>query len=153
MYEYLSDCREIEDLASKIYLELAAHNNLSVDLRKVFQKLSSDEGRHARNIDLVLQASLKEMEPMPRVSWEKIQSVKNLAGDFFVQASGTELNEEKALRMAVQMEQEFIKVHVQNSLYLNNLPLMSLFETLNAEDQSHIELLNQCLKQRRKSSG
>lgn len=146
MYIFLSHCRKIEELASKTYQQFARNMTYSKKVRKVFQKLSDDERSHARNIDLVLQASKQEADALPRVAWEKLKDSENLAEELFRVACRGDLSEEKALQIAIQIEQEFIKIHIQNVLQFHNPKLVELFDTLNAEDRKHIDTLSECLR-------
>jgi len=147
MYIHLRHCREIEDLASKIYLKFSQNPAYAQEVREVFQKLSADERGHARHIDLVLQASNQEVDALPRVSGERLKGVKNRADELYRIACRNEMDEEKALQMAVQIEQEFMEVHIQNVLQFYNPKLAELFDKLNAEDQRHIDTLNKCLRE------
>ncbi len=68
-----------------------------------------------------------------------------MAADYEEQAKHAELREEDALRLAVKMEREFIKVHVRNVLAFKNQKLEKLFDDLAQGDQQHIDTLNACV--------
>lgn len=146
MYAYLQICRQIEELASQIYSQLGQHDQFAPEVRRVFQKLSSDERAHARNLDLVLQEGEVSRMAMARISREKLEEAKLFAEELFARSRQTELDQEQALRIAVKMEQKFITVHVQNAVHLSNPRLAQLFEELNAADQEHIDSLNECIR-------
>lgn len=55
------------------------------------------------------------------------------------------LSEEKSLRLAVHMEQAFVKVHINNALYFRNQKLAELFDQLGREDEEHLNTLKECL--------
>ena len=146
MRSFLIDCIRIETLASKTYQLLANNKAYAKEVCKVFQKLSDDELAHARLIDLVLQANEKDIEATPMISGEKISHGVNLAESVLQKVERKRLNEEDALRLAVSLEQQFLKVHVNNAVHFHNLKLAELFNKLGSEDEAHLNTLKECLK-------
>lgn len=146
MFNFLSDCRQIEEITGKTYQLLAMNRSYAPEVRKVFQRLSNDEQAHAKHLDLVHQTPSNQLDVQTKVSSERVQHAKMLAEQLFYLADKGGLKEERALEMAVQMEQEFVKVHVHNSLHFYNKDVAKLFDKLRIEDQDHIDVLNDCLK-------
>ena len=146
MRSFLIDCIRIETLASKTYQLLANNKAYAKEVCKVFQKLSDDELAHARLIDLVLQANEKDIEATPMISGEKISHGVNLAESVLQKVERERLSEEDALRLAVSLEQQFMKVHVNNAVHFHNLKLAELFNKLGSEDEAHLNTLKECLK-------
>ena len=146
MRSFLIDCIRIETLASKTYQLLANNKAYAKEVCKVFQKLSDDELAHARLIDLVLQANEKDIEATPMISGEKISHGVNLAESVLQKVERKRLNEEEALRLAVSLEQQFLKVHVNNAVHFHNHKLAELFNKLGSEDEAHLNTLKECLK-------
>jgi len=146
MRSFLIDCIRIETLASKTYQLLANNKAYAKEVCKVFQKLSDDEVAHARLIDLVLQANEKDIEATPMISGEKISHGVNLAESVLQKVERERLSEEDALRLAVSLEQQFMKVHVNNAVHFHNLKLAELFNKLGSEDEAHLNTLKECLK-------
>ena len=146
MRSFLIDCIRIETLASKTYQLLANNKAYAKEVCKVFQKLSDDELTHARHIDLVLQANEKDIEATPMISGEKISHGVNLAESVLQKVERERLSEEDALRLAVSLEQQFLKVHVNNAVHFHNLKLAELFNKLGSEDEAHLNTLKECLK-------
>jgi rubrerythrin len=133
-------------LAGKIYKLLGDDEAYANEVRKVFQKLSDDERAHARHIDLVLQGNEEEVDASQMIAGEKISQAVTLAESFFQKVEREKLGEENALRLAVDMEQQFIKVHVQNAMHFHNLKLAELFNQLGREDEAHLNTLRECLQ-------
>jgi rubrerythrin len=146
MRSFLIDCIRIETLASKTYQLLANNKAYAKEVCKVFQKLSDDERAHARHIDLVLQANEKDVEATPMISGEKTSHGVNLAASMLQKVERESLNEEEALRLAVSLEQHFLKVHVNNAVHFHNHKLAELFNKLGSEDEAHLNTLKECLK-------
>ncbi len=146
MRGFLIDCRRIETLASKIYQHLANNKAYAKEVRKVFQKLSDDERAHARHIDLMLPSDEKEVAATPIIAWEKISHGVTLAESRLQKVERERLSEEEALRLAVDLEQQFLKVHINNALHIHNQKLADLFNKLGSEDEDHLNTLKDCLK-------
>jgi len=145
MYQYLMDCRKVEEITARIYQLFAVNRIFTAEMRAVFQQLSHDETAHARQLDLVIQAHPREVPVVARIARDKLNEVLALASGYEEQAKHAQLQEEDALRMAVKMEREFIKVHVQNVLTFRNQKLEKLFGELAQGDQQHIDRLNACV--------
>jgi rubrerythrin len=146
MRSFLGDCKRIEELAGKIYQKLADDETYADEIRTVFQKLSDDEKAHARHIDLVLQADEKELVLTPLISDEKLDAVLTSAEYLLRKVEREELNEETSLRLAVHLEQEFVRVHINNALFFSNQTLAELFDKLGKEDEEHLNTLKDCLR-------
>jgi rubrerythrin len=146
MRKFLTECRKIENIAGDLYQRLSENKSYHGKVREVFQQLAKDEKAHARHIDLILQASEQEIDVTEMIAGEKLQEALTLA-ERMVQTVGQEaLNEENALRLAVLMEQQFMKVHVNNALFFRNQKLAELFNKLGSEDEAHMDTLKACLK-------
>ena len=146
MRSFLIDCRRVEEIASKIYQQLASDKSYDDEVRKTFQKLSDDEKTHVRHIDLVLQANENEIVATQMIPEEKLNDPLRNAEFLSRKVEQEELDEETSLRLAVHLEQEFAKVHINNALFFRNQKLTELFEQLGKEDEEHMATLKACLK-------
>jgi rubrerythrin len=146
MRSFLIDCKRVEEVASKIYQQLADDESYASEIRKVFQKLSDDERAHVRHIDLVLQANEKEIVATQLIPEEALNAALTNAELLLRMVEREELSEEKSLRLAVHLEQEFAKVHINNALFFRNPKLVELFDKLGKEDEEHLDTLKDCLK-------
>jgi rubrerythrin len=146
MRKFLSECRKIENIASDLYQRLAENTSYDGKVREVFQQLSKDEKAHARHIDLILQASEQEIDATEMIAGEKLKEALTLAERMLQTVEQESLNEENALRLAVLMEQQFMKVHVNNAVFFRNQKLAELFNKLGSEDDAHLDTLKACLK-------
>ncbi len=145
MRKFLGDCKRVEEIAGKIYQQLAGDENYADEVRKVFQKLSDDERAHARHIDMVLQANENELVMTALIPDEKLDAVLTTAEYLLRKVEREELDEETSLRLALHLEQEFTRVHINNALFFNNQKLTELFDKLGKEDEEHLNTLKDCL--------
>lgn len=146
MYNFLGVCQKIEELAKHIYQRFADNESYANEVRKVFRKLSIDEKTHARHLDLVRQATNREMESLPTLTIEKLNEALALAEKMHRYVERVVLGEEKALKIAIDMENQFVKVHANNVLHSRNPGLADLLDQLGREDQEHLDTLKDCLK-------
>lgn len=157
MQKILSACHRIEQIAARIYHLQSQNPTYAAQVRQLFGQLSDDEKAHARNLDLLQQADRQDVAAHLAVSWDKIQQAVALAERYLAITEQGAVDEEQALRMAVDMEQRLIKVHAHQVVHLQNRKLAALFERLGKEDQTHIDRLKRCLTwwhaERRRSMG
>lgn len=146
MKGFLEDCHKIERLAGEIYQRLAIDKAYAPEVCSVFHKLSSDERAHAREIDMLLQAPAQGLDAFARISGEVVGAAVQLAERMVGRLDRGRLSEEEALRLAVEMEQQFVKVHVNNAMHFNNPRVAALFEDLARHDQAHLDTLRECLR-------
>jgi len=146
MQAYLEDCRRIEICAGEIYRHLSEQPGFRQELRNLFRVLSEDELDHARQIDLLLQDTSGEIVALHCISAEKIDESVRMAESLLSTVTCRRMSEEEALRMAVELEESFVKVHAHNSLRLDNDRLEAFFEQLGSYDQVHVDLLSRCLQ-------
>lgn len=95
-----------------------------IEVRQVFQQISSEASSHAQLLDLV--PGSKQLQDcadiyvVPRVSRDKIKAARKPAEEIFVRVGRGGLSVEEDLRLAVRMEEEFMKVHIHHSLYFRD---------------------------------
>ena len=146
MYGILRDCYQIEIISEKIYRKLAANETYAPEIRKAFHKLSGDEQNHASQIDLLVQAPDLRIDVVTRISGEKVEKVLALAEKILAEVEKKEISEEEALRHALQMEQEFIKIHAHNALHFDTQRLADFFDSLGRADLVHLNTLKELLQ-------
>ena len=146
MRDFLNDCRSIETIASQIYQQLAGDPNYAMEVRSVFRSLCNDERDHARQFDLILQTAEHELDALNRISAEQVEAALQMAKSMAATLDRRRLSEEEALRLAVEMEQRFLNVHVHNTLHFDNQRLAALFNDLGRYDEGHVDQLRQCLQ-------
>jgi rubrerythrin len=146
MQSFLIDCKRVEEIACKIYQLLADNESYASEVRKVFQKMSDDERAHVRHIDLVLQANEKEFVATQMIPEQTLGDALKNAELLLCKVEREDLNEETSLRLAVHLEKEFAKVHINNALFFRNPKLADLFDKLGKEDEEHLNTLKDCLE-------
>ncbi|AMV70836.1 hypothetical protein JCM30471_26440 [Desulfuromonas carbonis] len=156
MHLLLTDCRQIEEVAGRIYQHLASVPGFAAEVRATFQQLAADEREHSRQLDLALQVPELEKLGVNRIAWVKVDEALQLAQRFLTEVEQQQVSEEKALRLAVDLEKYFIKIHLDNAVHFSNQQLADLFNGLGRSDQQHLNTLRECLTwwhRRNKSAG
>lgn len=146
MHDFLRDCHKIETTAGSIYQHLSSELSYPQEIRSLFQRLSSEEREHARQIDLALQATPAELDAVARFSGERLNASLLLVDHVLEMVQSRRLSEIEALRLAVELERKFANVHVHNSLDFGNPQLAKLFTDLGSYDQIHVDQLRECLE-------
>ncbi len=146
MRDFLDACHEIETVTAEVYRKLSVEGHYPEYMRETFLTLASDELAHARQIDLLRQTPECEQHVSNLLSWDKVAECLAGARGFLRMIGGRRLEEKEALKMAVVLEERFIKVHAHNALDFTNTRLEKIFAPLAAADQLHLDRLQECLE-------
>jgi len=146
MQELLRNCSVIERLAGEIYQQLAAAATDPGRISETFTRLAQDERDHARLIDLALGVPAENLDVVTRIAWLKVDEALQKVRRLHREVGSRSLSEEEALRLAVRMEQDFIKVHLDNALHFFDRRTAVLFEDLARSDEAHLASLRECLE-------
>lgn len=142
----LVDCGSIERLAAEIYQRLAAQTTFSETVRKTFARLAADEVEHAAQLDLAQKFPESSAAMVKRISGEKISEalaeIKRISHDLpqYIHS------EEDALKMAIDLENSFVRIHLDNAFYFTDTRYSKLFDNLGRGDAAHLESLKECLR-------
>jgi len=141
----LIDCGRIERIAAEIYQQLARQTGFSDEIRETFARLAEDEREHAAQLEMPLQFPEEQLGMVKRISWlkvaESLEKIRQVERDIETYAK----SEEAALKMAIDLENSFIKVHLDNAMHFTEPRIAELFRHLGRGDEAHLETLRQCL--------
>lgn len=146
MQALLNDCRQIEDLAHRIYRRLAERQEFAGEVRGAFRELAADEREHARQLERALQVPQPEQLGLNRIAWAKIDEALQMARKALAEVEAAPCSEEAALRLAITLEENFVKVHLDNAVHFHDPRLADLFGSLGRSDKEHLEVLRSCLQ-------
>jgi len=145
MHGYLNDCCKIELLASRIYQHFAAQGNFPERLRETFAQLARDEEDHARQFDLALELPEGALGDVKRIAWERIAAGLDRIRARFQDLHHEPCTAEQALKTALQLEKDFIRIHLDNSLYIEDQRIRRLFAGLARADEEHLATLREAI--------
>jgi len=145
MKAVLLDCAKIESLTAHIYQQMAGQSGFCDKVRETFARLAEDEREHAAQLEMVLQFPEEKLDMVKRISWEKVAE-----GLDKILAIGRDLesfasSEEDALKMAIDLENRFINIHLNNAVHFSEPRVAELFEHLGRGDEAHLCTLKECL--------
>jgi len=146
MRQLLNDCQKIELLASEMYSYLADNQEYAEPVRQAFRHLATDEIEHSRQIDAAMGLPEGALDVSSRIAGEKVSEALQLARRFQKDILGRRLNEEDALRLAIKLEEAFVRVHLDNALHFHNQREAAVFKGLAHSDEDHLNTLRDCLK-------
>ncbi len=141
MRGFLNDCHQIELLACEIYRTLAVGSGYADEVRDLFRRLAADELDHARQIDLALHAPEAWSRSVSRIAGGLIGELLKQVTLMMKDVSLRHLSEEEALRLALELEQKFVKVHLDNAVHFKEPRMAALFQPLSRSDEEHVDTL------------
>lgn len=143
MQGFLNDCCKIELMVSRIYQHFAAQPDYPERLRQLFRQLAQDEEEHARQFDLALELPEGAVGSVKRITWEKVSQGLNKARTLFQDLQHHQCDAEKALKVAMRLEEEFIRIHLDNSILITDERISSMFRGLAKGDDEHLAVLRE----------
>ena len=146
MRALLNNCRQIEDRVNRIYRLLAARPEYGAEVRTLFGRLAADEVDHCLQLDQALQVPDLQRLGVSRISLAKVEEALRQAGELLAAVQARTCSEEEALRLAMTLEENFIKVHLDNAVQVTDRQLATLFATLGWSEEEHLALLRDFLR-------
>jgi rubrerythrin len=148
MQGFLNDCHQIELLAGEIYGTLAAGTGYADEVRELFQRLAADELDHSRQIDLALHVPEDLAGAVSRIAGAQVGAMLKRVTQMLKGVTRSRLSEEEALRLALEMEQKFVKIHLDNAVHFKDPRVIALFQSLARSDEAHLDTLRDYLTRR-----
>ncbi len=145
MNPVLQTCVNIEARVGDIYLELVKHPAANDELKDIWLEMAQDEVRHARRIRLV--ADRLEIAGLSHVGLpaEQMQALLERANEIYEQVVGGDFSLDDAVYASVELEDEFLKAHLNYADIGGQPDLQTLFKFLAEEDRQHTVRLKKYL--------
>lgn len=138
MRNYLNECQRIESMMGDVYRKLADAPRYSQRLRNLFARLARDEDDHARELALAKRLPKEIFFDGPTISGEKLDDLLELTVRFRKIADAPPVSEEQILKVAREMEMEFLALHLLSAVRFRDDRLAGLFNGLAREDKEHL---------------
>ncbi len=141
MQEIIRICIAIEERVGEIYSALALYPNADAELRALWTELAAEEAGHARKIQQVTEHLTPETLMTAGVDHETVQALLERADEVLQSVRNGELSVTEALFTSVELEDQFMKVHLLCAEAGQQGNLQQMYSDLAAEDRSHTERL------------
>lgn len=145
MKAVLLDCEKIERLAAEIYQRLSRQPGFREPVRTTFTRLAEDERAHAIQLALAVQWADPALGMAKRISGQKVAEGLEKIQGLMRELEWHAASEEAALKMAIDLEKSFIRIHLDNAVYFSEPRIAQLFEALGRQDDAHLATLQDCL--------
>jgi len=153
MRSYLNDCQKIEQVMGEFYRKLAGFPSYSRSLREIFEQMAEDEDDHARQLEIAKGVPEDLFFAGTSIEAERLDRLLQRAQQLLKLADDPPRSESLMLETARDMEQEFMEVHLKNSVRFHRPELAGLFEDLAREDEKHLETLDTYYQRQKPSPG
>jgi rubrerythrin len=141
----LLDCGKIERLAGDIYRKMACQPGFCDTVRSTFARMAEDEQEHAAQLEMALQFPEQTLGMVKRISWEKVAEGLERLKQINRELNQYLASEENALKMAIELENGFVRMHLDNAIHFKDPRIAELFQRLGRGDETHLETLKECL--------
>ena len=153
MNPVLQTCVNIEMRIGSIYRELTELPDASDELKDIWREMAEDEARHAHRIRLV--ADRLEIAGVTDhgLSLEQMQALYDRASEIYERVIEDALSVTEAVYASVELEDEFLKAHLNYAEVGGQPDLQTLFKLLAEEDRQHTARLRAYLDQQDDGAG
>jgi len=153
MNPVLETCVKIELRIADIYKGLVDHTEADRELKDIWTEMAEDELRHAKHIGLV--ADRLEIAGIGAVgmSAADVQRLSDRAAEIYEQLRKNRLSLTDAVYASVELEDEFLKAHLNYADVAGQPDLQTLFKFLAEEDRQHTVRLRKYLDRMTDGSG
>lgn len=145
MKAVLLDCEKIERLAAEIYQQLSRQPGFCEPVRTTFARLADDEREHAAQLAMAVQWADPALGMAKRISGQKVAEGLTKIQGLMRELERHAASEEAALKMAIDLENSFVRIHLENAVYFSEPRIAQLFEVLGRQDDDHLTTLKDCL--------
>ncbi len=139
--KYLSLCAEIEDTAARIYRQLAASSKIPGELKIILENLAHDEDDHAAPPRFALRFSSGSDFTLKSSDFAPAQALLKRAKELLEKTNQLNFDVGQAIEAGIELEQDFCRIHIDNSLEFKNDSLKKMFAALAQDDKIHNQKL------------
>lgn len=149
MIKFLAACALVEDKAAEIYRAMAntALAEKNQELAALWLQMAADEEDHAQQVRLAARLSREKIfvelkmdgEETPFALLERIATILK-------KVTTTRLSEPEMLRVAMDLESHFHKVHTAYTILFQDPSMKKMFDVLARADDKHLAGLKACIE-------
>ena len=134
-------CVEIEETAARIYRQLATSDKLPGELKVLLKNLANDEDDHASQLRFALRFATGSDFSLKSSDLTPTQVLLDRSKELLDKASQLDFDVRQAIEAGIELEQDFCRVHIDNSLEFKNESLKKMFAALAQDDKIHSQKL------------
>lgn len=149
MIKFLVACALVEEKAAQIYQAMGTAAQAANDesLASLWRNMALDEEDHASQLRLAARLSRERVfEKLPTRGHEDPVVLLERADVLLKHIQSTPLSEIDMLRVAVELEKRFIKLHTSYTILFQELSTQKMFEALAKAEDSHLAGLRARIK-------
>ncbi len=141
MKKHLMICAQIEELAGQIYRQMSTSPQLTTAVRQTLIELAKDEDDHANQLRFAQRFPDGSMVNSVPEMLKKAEELKAQAERLLERVSKTEVGDQQAINLGVELERKFCQVHIANSFDFTTQQLRDMFSAMARADEQHCQRL------------
>ncbi len=140
MTKLLKTCAQIEDTVGKVYLAFLGIPGVGSELQEIWSAMARDEEDHARQIRFSLRLPQESVfTDAPQIDEDQAEALLRRVEQVHELAGRGACSVQEAIRLTMELEQEFCKVHIAYALQFKDGSMREMFSALAASDSEHTE--------------
>jgi len=141
MQEFFDICAEIESTMCLIYRRMAHAMRGNEKLQELMLQLAKDEADHANQVRYARVLPQSESFAGVKIGKSRLELLLLKAQSLLRDLENDPLTEEQALLKAIELEEEFIGVHIGTAVEFKDEKLKERFRMLARDDEKHVGTL------------
>ncbi len=141
MKKHLLLCVEIEETAARIYRQLATSDKLPGQLKVILKNLADDEDDHASQLRFALRFSTGSDFSFKSSDLVPTQALLDRAKALLEKTIQHDFDVKQVIEAGIELEQDFCRVHIENSMEFKDENLRKMFAALAQADTIHNQKL------------
>ena len=145
MQEFLETCAEIEHTMCRIYRKLADSERDNDRARALWLQMAKDEADHVTQLRFA--GCLPAESFSLGLSQDEVEALLCKAQKLLEDLEESPLTSRDALKLAIDLEEEFMAVHASTALAFSDQKLKERFDRLARADEKHIGTLREYFRE------
>ncbi len=146
MEEFLETCAQVEHTMCRIYRQLADSERDNDRARALWLQMAKDEADHATQLRFA-RCLPEESFSAADLSQSEVETLLIKAQALLDDLEETSFSSREALKCAISLEEEFMRVHAKTALVFTDEKLKKRFDLLARADEEHIGTLREYFRE------
>jgi len=135
--KFLNTCVTIEKTIAAIYRQFAATISSDEELKAIWIKLAEEEEQHAMDISFAARLPHEGLFKVKTLTQSNVDQLLDSTRRILDQAKSSKLSAMVAAKNTLELEQEFLAVHLAASIEFETENMRKMFQSISQSEEEH----------------
>ena len=141
MRKFLKTCAEIEKTVAEIYRCFADRVSCDEELKDIWRSMAQEEDQHALEIGFASRLPQEGMFKLQKQDQGTVDRLLETARQILWTAKTTDLSPDAAVNYTLQLEQEFLEVHIVSAVEFEQDSMRKMFQSIVQSEEVHCQAI------------